>query len=48
MKSRSRKASKKPYHPPKLLVYGDLRTLTLAVGKTGPFDGAPMMVMIKS
>jgi hypothetical protein len=48
MKSRDAKSQKKPYHPPRLLVYGDLRTLTQAIGMTGPFDGAPLMLMVKS
>ena len=30
---------KKPYHPPKLIVYGDLTQLTMAAMKgTGSFD----------
>lgn len=48
MKSRDSKSPKKPYHRPRLLVYGDLRTLTQAVGATAAPDGAPMMLMIKS
>jgi hypothetical protein len=45
MKSRDGKSSKKPYHRPRLLVYGDLRTLTQAIGKTGPLDGAPKTML---
>ena len=32
MTSRDSKSSKRPYHRPRLLVYGDLRTLTQGVG----------------
>lgn len=48
MKSRDGKPPKKPYHRPRLLVYGDLRTLTQAVGMKSTPDGGPMMLMIKS
>ncbi|MEE9265631.1 MAG: hypothetical protein V3V86_02785 [Gammaproteobacteria bacterium] len=48
MKSRDSKSPKKPYHRPRLLVYGDLRTLTQAVGMTAAPDGAPLNLMIKS
>ena len=44
MKSYDSKSAKKPYHRPRLLVYGDLRTLTQAVGMTGGMDGGPMMM----
>jgi hypothetical protein len=48
MKSRDRKSSKKLYHPPRLLIYGDLRTLTQAVKKKGPLpDSAAKMDMSK-
>lgn len=30
---------KKPYQPPKLLVYGNLTEMTQAHGKKGHFDG---------
>jgi hypothetical protein len=30
---------KKPFEPPRLHVYGDISTLTRAVGKTGLADG---------
>ncbi len=45
MKSRDSKSPKKPYHRPRLLVYGDLRTLTQLIGSKGPPDGGPMMIM---
>jgi len=32
-------AKKKPYQPPKLLVYGDLTQMTQAVGSKGHLDG---------
>jgi hypothetical protein len=51
MKSRDAKTPKKPkkpYHRPRLVMYGDLRTLTLAIGMRGPQDGGPMMIMVKS
>lgn len=40
--------SKKPYRPPRLLVYGDLRTLTQMIGSMAQLDGGPMMLMSKS
>ncbi len=43
MKSRDGKSPKKPYHPPRLLVYGDLRTLTQAFGSKPPFDNVAAM-----
>jgi hypothetical protein len=46
MKSRDSKSSKKPYHRPRLLVYGDLRTLTQASTVMGKMDGAPVMGMM--
>ena len=48
MKSPDKKPSKKPYHPPRLVVYGDLRAITRAVGATSQPDGGPMMLMAKS
>jgi hypothetical protein len=48
MKSRDERVPKKPYHPPRLVIYGDLRTLTQAIGKTGAPDGGPLMLMAKS
>lgn len=48
MKSRDEKPPKKPYHPPRLVLYGDLRALTQAVGATAMPDGGPMMLMAKS
>jgi hypothetical protein len=35
----SNKPSRKPYQPPKLLVYGDLKEMTLARGIHGQRDG---------
>lgn len=32
MKLKARSQTKKPYHPPRLTVYGDLRRLTMAKG----------------
>ena len=48
MKSRDNKAPKKPYHRPRLRVYGDLRTLTQTIGPKGAPDGGPLMAMSKS
>ena len=31
--------AKKPFEPPRLIVYGDIATLTRMVGKTGLADG---------
>ncbi|NCF29133.1 MAG: hypothetical protein GWP69_17240 [Gammaproteobacteria bacterium] len=45
MKSRDSKSPKKPYHRPRLLVYGDLRTLTQALGPKGMFDNVTMTTM---
>jgi hypothetical protein len=39
MKQPYDKPAKKPYEPPKLLVYGDLREMTKAHGRTGKPDG---------
>jgi hypothetical protein len=39
MKSRDSKSSKKPYYPPRLVIYGDLRTLTQAQKVSGTPDG---------
>jgi hypothetical protein len=39
MKQPSEKSTKKPYQPPKLLVYGDLTEMTKALGKLGKADG---------
>jgi hypothetical protein len=38
MKRASQVSAKKPYHPPKLIVYGDLTQLTMAGGKMGATD----------
>jgi hypothetical protein len=47
MKSPDRKPPK-PYHPPRLRIYGDLATLTRAIGNKGMPDGGVMMLMAKS
>ena len=42
MKSKGKKPSKNPYRPPRLVVYGDLRSLTMAKGgTTGDAGGKP-------
>jgi hypothetical protein len=33
--------TKKPYRPPKLIIYGDVRQLTRAVSKNVAKDGGP-------
>ena len=33
------RTAKKPFEPPRLVVYGDIATLTRVVGKTGLADG---------
>jgi hypothetical protein len=38
MKRASQVSVKKPYHPPKLIVYGDLTQLTMAGGKNKTKD----------
>ena len=38
MKRASKVPVKKPYHAPKLIVYGDLTQLTMTMGTTGQFD----------
>ena len=48
MKSRDSKSPKKPYHRPRLLVYGDLRTLTQSLGPKPPFDNVFLMTKSKS
>lgn len=48
MKSRDGKAPKKPYHPPRLVVYGDLRTVTQTLGASAKHDNAAMTTMVKS
>jgi hypothetical protein len=39
MKQPANKSAKKPYESPKLLVYGDLREMTKAIGRKGQPDG---------
>lgn len=39
MKQPSKRTHKKPYQPPKLLVYGDLAEMTKAVGSKSKIDG---------
>lgn len=41
MKSKAARPRKKPYHPPRLVVYGDLRRLTKAKGGTAGDAGKP-------
>lgn len=48
MKSRDSKSRKKPYHRPRLMVYGDLRTLTRSLGSKAPFDNVPLMTGSRS
>jgi hypothetical protein len=48
MKSRDSKPPKKPYHRPHLLVYGDVRTVTQALGLKAQFDNIAMTTMSKS
>lgn len=39
MKQASKEPAKKPYQPPKLLVYGNLAEMTKSKGNKGKFDG---------
>jgi hypothetical protein len=39
MKQPFKRSTKKPYQPPKLLVYGDLAEMTKAVGTKSRLDG---------
>ena len=39
MKQPLKAPAKKPYQPPKLLVYGDLAEMTRAKGNVGKLDG---------
>jgi hypothetical protein len=39
MKQPSKRTIKKPYQPPKLLVYGDLAEMTKALGTSSKLDG---------
>jgi hypothetical protein len=39
MKQPSKRTVKKPYQPPKLLVYGDLAEMTKALGRSSKLDG---------
>ena len=48
MKSRDSKSPKKPFHRPRLLVYGDLRSLTQSLGAMSPFDNVFLMTKSKS
>lgn len=41
MKSKPTRREKKPYRPPRLVVYGDLRHLTRAKGGNKTDGGAP-------
>jgi hypothetical protein len=48
MKSPDPKPATKPYHRPRLLVYGDLNAVTQAVGSKAMPDNSVTMLMIKS
>jgi hypothetical protein len=48
MKSRDGKSPKRPYHRPRLLVYGDLRTLTQSLGSMAKFDNVTTMTPSRS
>lgn len=42
MRAETKRPKKKPYRPPRLIAYGDLRTLTMAKGGTkGDGTGKP-------
>jgi hypothetical protein len=41
-------AAKKPYRPPVVHVYGNIRAITQAVGTTGMTDGGTMAGMRKT
>lgn len=41
MKSKTKEPKKKPYRAPRLVVYGDLRRLTMAKGGTAGDAGKP-------
>ncbi len=43
MKRASKVRVKKPYHAPKLIVYGDLTQLTMTMGTTGQTDNPGKM-----
>jgi hypothetical protein len=45
MRLQSDAPAKKPYRPPKLVVYGDLTEMTLSKGSTGMKDGGAMIGM---
>lgn len=45
MKPGSSEAPKKPYQTPKLLAYGDLTEMTLAMGNMGKLDGGAIKGM---
>ena len=42
MKPASKKLARKPYQPPKLLVYGNLAEMTKSLGNKGKRDGGSM------
>ncbi len=48
MKTRDKPISKKAYHRPRLLVYGDLHRLTQAVEFKGKFDNAAKTLKFRS
>jgi len=47
MKPSDSKSSKKPYHRPCLLIYGDLRTLTQGIGSNKIDDNGMMAKMME-
>lgn len=48
MKTRDKTDSKKPYHRPRLVVYGDLGKLTQALGFMGKADNPTKTLKLKS
>jgi hypothetical protein len=49
MRPQSEASAKKPYQPPKLLVYGDLTEMTLTMaGMKGHLDGSKSLTMRKT
>lgn len=48
MRPQSEASAKKPYQPPKLLVYGNLMEMTLSMGNKGTFDGSMGTTMRKT
>ena len=49
MRPQSEASAKKPYQQPKLLIYGNLTEMTLAMaGKKGHLDGSKSLTMRKT